>query len=78
MYSSVLMPRRLPVLLTMGQLRARWFNTESVRRLADHDAKTRTAIEGYLAHADPYQLIDDPYYWAAFILLGETAPLGQD
>lgn len=66
------------MLLTIGQLRDCWFNTESVRRLADHDAKARAAIEGYLAHAEPYQLIDHPYYWAAFILLGETAALDQD
>jgi len=64
--------------LSVGQLRDRWFNTESVRRLADDHAKARAAIEGYLAHADPYQPFDHPYYWAAFILLGNTTPLVQD
>lgn len=63
--------------LSVGQLRSRWFNTESVKRLAD-DANARAAIEGYLAHADPYQPFDHPYYWAAFILLGNTTPLVQD
>jgi len=64
--------------LSVGQLRSRWFNTESVKRLADDDANARAAIEGYLAHADPYQPFDHPYYWAAFILLGNTTPLVQD
>ncbi|MGH8489578.1 MAG: CHAT domain-containing protein, partial [Gammaproteobacteria bacterium] len=64
--------------LTIGQLRDRWFNTERVKHLADDDAKARTGIEEYLAHADPYRPFDHPYYWAAFILLGNTTPLVQD
>ena len=61
--------------LSVGQLRDRWFNTESVKRLAYNPANARAAIEGYLAHADPYHPFDHPYYWAAFILLGNTTRL---
>ena len=51
--------------LTIGQLRDRWFNTHSVKRVGDDDAKARSAIEGHLAHTDPYQPFDHPYYWVA-------------
>lgn len=64
--------------LSVGQLRDRWFNIESVRRLAASNTTVRVAVDQYLAQPDTYHPFDHPYYWAAFILLGETSPLGQD
>ncbi|MGH8534107.1 MAG: CHAT domain-containing protein, partial [Gammaproteobacteria bacterium] len=61
--------------LTVDQLRDEWLNTENFKRLAANNAKSRTALNGYLAQPDSYQPFQHPYYWGGFILVGETARL---
>ena len=64
--------------LTIAQLRVWWLSTKIFDRITDHKMTVRAALEPYLTQPESYQPFDHPYYWAAFILLGNTTPLVLD
>jgi CHAT domain-containing protein len=62
--------------LTVDQFRNGWLTTESIGHLAAADNATfHAAVDHCLAQPGNYRPFDHPYFWAAFILLGATAPL---
>jgi CHAT domain-containing protein/tetratricopeptide (TPR) repeat protein len=61
--------------ITVGGIRAEWLNEEMVRKLAIGNPQTRRRLEGWRDGPDEVRPFREVFYWAPFILHGETGPL---
>lgn len=61
---------------TLSALRDRWLSAEMQERLAAGDPQRRHRLAALAAMSDDAQPFAHPYYWAGFILQGDTGPLG--
>jgi len=61
--------------VTVGGIRAEWLNEEMISKLAGSNPKARERLEQWRDSPDEVRPFRDVFYWAAFILHGETGPL---
>ncbi len=60
---------------TVGQIRSRWLNDETIERLAAGDEKTQEYLEWLERQPDDYCPFVHPLYWGAFICQGYDGAL---
>ena len=63
--------------LTVGAIRDNWLSTAMIDRLADGNAKAEVDLRDLASQPDAHQPFTDPYYWGAFVCLGNPALLNS-
>jgi len=61
--------------VTIGSIRSEWLNETMIEKLAAGNEKVRLRLEWWRDSDDELRPFRDPFYWAPFILHGETGPL---
>jgi CHAT domain-containing protein/tetratricopeptide (TPR) repeat protein len=61
--------------VTVGGIRAEWLNEEMISKLAGGNPKVRERLEQWRDSPDDVRPFREVFYWAPFILHGETGPL---
>jgi CHAT domain-containing protein len=61
--------------VTVGELRVEWLSGTMIERLAASDTGAQCALEDLARQPGSHQPFEHPFYWAAFICQGDTAPL---
>jgi CHAT domain-containing protein/tetratricopeptide (TPR) repeat protein len=62
--------------VTIGQIKAEWLSDEMIARLAQGAAEVRKRLQWWRNQSDDFHPFREPYYWASFILVGQTGPIG--